>query len=110
MNEDRMKGVCLVCRAEFAWVRFKQGHKKCEPCEQEEFAKFNQPRNAMKAQAKINGWSILNTGDGIAAKHLGGSALEVCLSVDGDGELVIEVHQEGVDEPVFVANVRESTT
>lgn len=65
----------------------------------------------MKAQAKINGWSILNTGDGIAAKHLGDvTLLEVCLSVDGDGELVIEVHQEGVDEPVFVANVRESTT
>jgi hypothetical protein len=72
---------------------------------------FNQPRNAMKAQAKINGWSILNTGDGIAAKHLGDvTLLEVCLSVDGDGELVIEVHQEGVDEPVFVANLRESTT
>ena len=72
--------------------------------------KFKQPRNAMKAQAKINGWSVLNTGDGIAAKHLGGSTLEVCLSVDGDGELVIEVHQEGIDEPVFVANLRESTT
>lgn len=72
---------------------------------------FKQPRNAMKAQAKINGWSILNTGDGIAAKHLGDvTLLEVCLSVDGDGELVIEVHQEGIDEPVFVANVRESTT
>ena len=134
MNEDRMKGVCLVCKAEFAWVRFMQGHKKCEPCEQKEFAnfkqprndmsnkptlpewlahaqEFNQPRNAMKAQAKINGWSILNTGDGIAAKHLGDvTLLEVCLSVDGDGELVIEVHQEGIDEPVFVANVRESTT
>jgi len=65
----------------------------------------------MKAQAKINGWSVLNTGDGIAAKHLGDSTLlEVCLSVDGDGELIINVYQEGVDEPVFVAIVRESTT
>ena len=72
----------------------------------QEFAKFYQPM----VQAKINGWSALNTGDGIAVKHLGGSTLEVCLSVDGDGELVIEVHQEGVDEPVFVANLRESTT
>lgn len=65
----------------------------------------------MKAQAKINGWSILNTGDGIAAKHLGDvTLLEVCLSIDSDGELVINVYEEGVDEPVFVANVRESTT
>lgn len=72
---------------------------------------FNQPRNAMKAQAKINGWSVLNTGDGIAAKHLGDvTLLEVCLSVDGDGELVINVYEEGVDAPVFTANVRESTT
>jgi hypothetical protein len=71
----------------------------------QEFAKFYQPT----VQAKINGWSALNTGDGIAVKHLGGSTLEVCLSVDGDGELVIEVHQEGKDEPVFVANLREST-
>lgn len=33
--DDRMKGLCLVCRAEFAWGRFMQGHKKCEPCDQE---------------------------------------------------------------------------
>jgi len=65
----------------------------------------------MKAQAKINGWSVLNTGAGIAAKHLGGiTLLEVCLSINSDGELIINVYQEGVDEPVFVANVRESTT
>ena len=76
----------------------------------QKFAEFYQPRNAMKAQAKINGWSVLNTGDGIAAQPLSGSALEVCLSIDGDGELVINVYQGGVDEPVFVANLRESTT
>ena len=33
--EDRMKGVCLDCQAEFAWARFMQGNKLCVPCEQE---------------------------------------------------------------------------
>ena len=30
--EDRMKGVCLDCQAEFAWARFLQGNKLCVPC------------------------------------------------------------------------------
>jgi hypothetical protein len=64
----------------------------------------------MKTQAKINGWSVLNTGNGIAAQPISDSELEVCLSIDGDGELVINVYQGGVDEPVFVANVKVSTT
>jgi hypothetical protein len=33
MNEDRMKGVCLDCQAQFSWTRFMQGSKLCEPCE-----------------------------------------------------------------------------
>jgi len=122
--EDRMKGVCLDCQAEFAWARFMEGNKLCVLCEKKVLArlkkptlpewlehaqKFNQPRNNMKAQAKINGWSVLNTGNGIAAQPLSDSELEVCLSIDGDGELVINVYQGGIDEPVFVANVREST-
>ena len=63
----------------------------------------------MKVQAKINGWSVVQTGNGIAAKHLGGSTLEVCLSIDGYGELSIQVHHESFDEPVFIANVMEAT-
>jgi len=102
---------------ETEWVAHVRAHHMAEQsivawvqANPQAFSNFYQPRsNDMKAQAKINGWSALNTGDGIAVKHLGGSALEVCLSVDGDGELVINVYQGGVDEPVFVANVREST-
>jgi hypothetical protein len=30
--EDRMKGVCLDCQAEFAWARFMQGNKLCVLC------------------------------------------------------------------------------
>ena len=36
--EDRMKGVCLDCQAEFAWARFTQGHKRCERCANHEKA------------------------------------------------------------------------
>jgi len=30
--EDRLKGVCLDCQAEFAWARFMQGNKLCVLC------------------------------------------------------------------------------
>jgi hypothetical protein len=55
----------------------------------------------MKVQTIINGWSVLNTGDGIACKYVqGDNVFEVCLSIIKDTEVYIEVHQEGVDEPV----------
>jgi hypothetical protein len=60
----------------------------------------------MKTQAIINGWSVLNTGDGIACKYIqGDNVFEVCLSINEDNEVHVEVHKEGVDEPVMVINV-----
>jgi hypothetical protein len=62
----------------------------------------------MKVQTIINGWSVLNTGVGIACKYVqGDSVFEVCLSIIKDTEVHIEVHQEGVDEPVAVINLEE---
>jgi hypothetical protein len=62
----------------------------------------------MRVKTNVNGWSIVQTGIGIAIKQLGDSTLEVCLSVDSDGELVINVYQEGVDQPVFIAKIEEN--
>jgi hypothetical protein len=62
----------------------------------------------MKTQAIINGWSVLNTGVGIACKYVqGDNVFEICLSINKDNEVNIEVHKEGVDEPVAVLNVEE---
>lgn len=62
----------------------------------------------MKTQAIINGWSVLNTGDGIACKYVqGDNVFEICLSIIKDTEVLIEVHKEGVDEPVMIINVEE---
>ena len=70
--------------------------------------KFKQPRNAMKVQTKINDWSILNTGRGIACKYLlGKGTFEICLSVSEDGEVEVQVHKEGVDAPVLIALLEE---
>ena len=66
----------------------------------QEFAKFYEPT----VQAKINGWSALNTGDGIAVKHLGGSTLEVCLSV-GLGSVLMPAKPVS---PHMVLHVRRS--
>lgn len=60
----------------------------------------------MKTQAIINGWSVLRTGDGIACKYVqGDNVFEVCLSIIKDTEVYIEVHKEGVDEPVAVMSL-----
>lgn len=62
----------------------------------------------MKTQAIINGWSVLNTGDGIACKYVqGDNVFEICLNIIKDTEVLIEVHKEGVDEPVMIINVEE---
>jgi len=45
---------------------------------------------------------------GIACKYVqGDNVFEVCLSIIKDTEVHIEVHQEGVDEPVAVINLEE---
>jgi hypothetical protein len=60
----------------------------------------------MKVQTIINGWSVLQTGDGIACKYVqGDNEYEICLSIIKDTEVHIEVHQEGVDEPVAVMSL-----
>jgi hypothetical protein len=62
---------------------------------------YETKEHTVKTQAIINGWSVLNTGDGIACKYVqGDNVFEVCLSIIKDTEVYIEVHQEGVDEPV----------
>jgi hypothetical protein len=61
----------------------------------------------MKVQTIINGWSVIQTGAGVACKYMHydhGSEYEVCLSF-ADGEVRIEVHQDGVDAPVAVINL-----
>jgi len=59
----------------------------------------------MKVQAIINGWSVLQTGAGVACRYVqGDNEYEICLSF-ADGEVHIEVHQEGVDAPVAVINL-----
>lgn len=59
----------------------------------------------MKVQTIINGWSVIQTGAGVACKHMqGDNEYEVCLSF-ADGEVRIEVHQDGVDAPVAVINL-----
>jgi len=61
----------------------------------------------MKVQTIINGWSVLQTGVGVACKYVrGNNEYEVCLSFV-DGEVCIEVHQEGFDEPVATLNLTE---
>jgi hypothetical protein len=61
----------------------------------------------MKVQTIINGWSVLQTGAGVACKYVHyGSEYEVCLSFV-DGEVHIEVHQEGVDAPIATLNLTE---
>jgi hypothetical protein len=61
----------------------------------------------MKVQTIINGWSVLQTGVGVACKYVrGNNEYEVCLSFV-DGEVHIEVHQEGFDEPVATLNLTE---
>ena len=62
----------------------------------------------MIVKANVNGWSIVQTGNGVVAKQLGDSTLEVCLRYDFDGELVISVHKEGVDQPLFTATIEEN--
>lgn len=62
----------------------------------------------MKTQAIISGWSVLNTGRGIACKYVvGDNVFEVCLSLTQGGDVHIEVHKEAVYEPVMVVNVGE---
>ena len=62
----------------------------------------------MKVQTKINDWSVVNTGNGIACKYLlGKGTFELCLSVSEDGEVEVQVHKEGVDAPVLTALLEE---
>lgn len=62
----------------------------------------------MKTQALINGWSVLNTGRGVACKFVkGANEFEVCLSLTQDGDVHIAVYQEAVDDPVMIVNVGE---
>lgn len=60
----------------------------------------------MKVKTIINGWSVLNTGNGIACKYVqGDNVFEIYLDIIKDTEVFIEVHQEGVDLPVAVMNL-----
>ena len=62
----------------------------------------------MKTQAVINGWSVLQTGDGIACKYLQGDIeYEICLSIVKDTEVLVNVYRDGVDKPVMVINLEE---
>ena len=60
----------------------------------------------MKVQTIINGWSVLNTGVGIACKYVqGDNVFEICLSIIKNNEVHINVYRDGVDEPVAVMNL-----
>ena len=77
-------------------------------CSGDYFNRYMGKGKKMKVQTIINGWSVLNTGVGIACKYVqGDNVFEICLSIIKDTEVHIEVHQEGVDEPVAVLNVEE---
>ena len=72
------------------------------------FNRYLDKGKKMKTQAVINGWSILNTGDGIACKYLQGDIeYEICLSVSEDGEVLVNVYRDGVDKPVMVINLEK---
>ena len=61
----------------------------------------------MKANTVINGWSVLNTGVGIACKYLQGDIeYEICLSIVKDTEVLVNVYKDGVDEPVAVMSLK----
>jgi hypothetical protein len=60
----------------------------------------------MKVQTIINGWSVLKTGNGIACKYVqGDNVFEIYLDIIKDTEVLVEVHQEGVDLPVAILNL-----
>jgi hypothetical protein len=60
----------------------------------------------MKVNTVINGWSVLQTGVGIACKYVqGDSEFEVCLSIVKDTEVLINVYRDGVDLPVAVMSL-----
>lgn len=72
------------------------------------FNRYMDKGKKMKVQTKINDWSVVNTGNGIACKYLlGKGTFELCLSVSEDGEVEVQVHKEGVDAPVLTALLEE---
>jgi len=61
----------------------------------------------MKVQTIINGWSVLQTGVGVACKYVHYcSEYEVGLRFV-DGVVTINVYRDGVDEPIAVLNLEE---
>jgi len=66
----------------------------------------------MKVQAIVNNWIVVKQGNGLVIRRQGDSTrddspLEICVRTGFDGELAIEVHKDGVIDPVFSARVEE---